>query len=444
MPNLNELTLTDKEKVVSARDAYEALTSEQRAYVTNLLILLEAEAKIIELEEEQEVNRFKEIHVEILSKTIDTLLLTDKEALTTALAAYNELPQLLQTKVGVEKALLDNLFAKIEELEQEQADKQAIETFMEKLSSLPSIETLTLTDKEKVVAAKDAYGDLTEGQRSLVNQEFISKLETLESKITELEKNAIKELNEIIEVANNRIRPEYTESILEWDNYWDKFISAKENAEQLYADLVVEEILTLTESTNLLNVTLELKRSLEILAGIEDFDLSFGARISPKGLEKTVNDQSITTNGDNRLRVYYDNADSTIHYLLSKKLQGQSYLTGSSGIGLKTGLINVMKSEAAYKLQSDNKTIQLLNANGTRKTDTQLDSEGGSLALAWVGSVFGRYSSMVGKSPVFTMFGKTSDGTEFQRTYTFRFIDGGVNQFDPAINYYVEDGVVYP
>ena len=42
------------------------------------------------------------------------------------------------------------------------------------------------------------------------------------------------------------------------------------------------------------------------------------------------------------------------------------------------------------------------------------------------------------------LIGETSDGTEFERTYTFRFVDGGVELFDPDYRYIVVDGEVQP
>lgn len=70
--------------------------------------------------------------------------------------------------------------------------------------------------------------------------------------------------------------------------------------------------------------------------------------------------------------------------------------------------------------------------------------EGGNLALSWVGNFFGTYSNMVGKSPEFIIHGRTSDGTEFLRSYTFHFINAGINRFDSDLDYCVVDGQLHP
>ena len=70
----------------------------------------------------------------------------------------------------------------------------------------------------------------------------------------------------------------------------------------MYSELEGKDKLTLEESTNLVASLQGLQRAMEILDGIEDFDASFGDRVSPKGCEITINDQSKTTNGGNRLR----------------------------------------------------------------------------------------------------------------------------------------------
>lgn len=257
-----------------------------------------------------------------------------------------------------------------------------------------------------------------------------------------LEKMALEELSTLIERTKSRIRPEYSNNILEWNTYWNQFILSKEEGIELYNNLKDSTILTLDENKDLIVKIKSLNNSIQILDGIEAFDDSYGYRISPKGLEKTINDQSITGSGGNRLRVYYDEVYDDIYWLLSTKLQGQSYFSGTSGIGMKTGLLNVMKSEMAYKLESGSKRIDLLDKDGNKKSDSSLEGEGASLAIAWVGNMFGSYSAMVGKIESFNIIGRTSDGTEFKRSYTFYFIDGKENIFDPAKYYKVIDGEI--
>jgi hypothetical protein len=129
---------------------------------------------------------------------------------------------------------------------------------------------------------------------------------------------------------------------------------------------------------------------------------------------------------------------------MSRGLQNQMYIFGASGLGMKQGLINVLKSETLYQAKSGSDIIEIYNADGTRKTDDQITNEGTKLASSWVSNLFGKFSEMVGKSPAFSLIGRTSDNTEYQRSYTFHFIDAGLHEFDPDVDYCVVNGQVQP
>ncbi|MDO4542252.1 MAG: S-layer homology domain-containing protein [Bacillota bacterium] len=56
------------------------------------------------------------------------------------------------------------------------------------INSLPSAADITLTDKEKVEATREAYNALTEAQKSVIGEDALKKLTDAEAKIAELEK----------------------------------------------------------------------------------------------------------------------------------------------------------------------------------------------------------------------------------------------------------------
>ena len=120
LPEIDELTLDDKDKVEAARTAYEALTERQQTLVNNIDILVNAETRISELEADQaaeeQANTFKATYVDILNKNVDTIEISDKDAVEAALTAYDNLPERTQMKLTEEKTLLDGLLAKISEL----------------------------------------------------------------------------------------------------------------------------------------------------------------------------------------------------------------------------------------------------------------------------------------------------------------------------------------
>jgi hypothetical protein len=371
---------------------------------------------------------------------VDELTLDDKDKVEAARNAYEALPER-------QKALVNNIDILVN-AETRISEIEAKESVIIMINELPTVEELTLEDKADVVAARSAYEELTEDQKESIEQDILQKLESAEAQITDLEQTALTELNGLISTASDRTRPDYTVSISEWNTYWNGFFAAKDEAGQVCSGLEGKDKLTLEESTDLVAALQGLKRAMEILDGIEDFDASFGDRVSPIGCEKTINDQSRTSNRGNRLRAYYDEENSDFYWLLSGKLQKQNFYTGTSGTGLKTGLMRVMVSEPLIRAESGDYTIEIYKSNGTRKTEKELESDGMNLAIDWVGgfvnAITKKYSFLAGKSFDFKLIGQTSDGTEFQRSYTFHFIDAGIQEFNPDVDYCVVNGEVQP
>ena len=87
---------------------------------------------------------------------------------------------------------LEALETKLEELEKQLAeDKAAAKELDKKITALPNVQELSLADKKIVSEVRQAYEELTETQKSFV--ENISHLEALETKIKELEKQLEKD-----------------------------------------------------------------------------------------------------------------------------------------------------------------------------------------------------------------------------------------------------------
>ena len=128
-------------------------------------------------------------------------------------------------------------------------------------------------------------------------------------------------------------------------------------------------------------------------------------------------------------------------------VQDQDLYSGTTGTGMNPGLQNVMLSDSITKLKSGSHTVEIYKEDGTRKTKEELEGEGIKLAINWLKENNiddWYYRGMVGLVIDCKLIGETSDGTEFERTYTFRFVDGGVELFDPDYRYIVVDGEVQP
>ncbi len=173
------LTLDDKDKVDSARNAYNALTSSQKGYVTNYDKLTSAEAKIIELEAEAKSQAEINAVITAINAIPDNLTLADKSKVTSARAAYNALTNAQKSSV-VNYADLEAAESTIAALEAQEsankADQAAAKIVIDKINNLP--DEITLENKSAVQDARTAYDDLTDKQKALVtNYSDLTKAE---------------------------------------------------------------------------------------------------------------------------------------------------------------------------------------------------------------------------------------------------------------------------
>ena len=168
---IGTVTLDSEETIKAARDAYDALTEEQKAQVGNYQTLLDAEAKLADL---QAVDA-----VEKLIDAIGTVTLDSEEAIKAARDAYDALTDAQKEQVGNYQTLLD--------AEAKLADLQAADA-VEKL--IDAIGTVTLDSEETIKAARDGYDALTDAQKAQVGN--YQTLLDAEAKLAQLKKDAEK------------------------------------------------------------------------------------------------------------------------------------------------------------------------------------------------------------------------------------------------------------
>jgi Bacterial surface proteins containing Ig-like domains len=188
LPAVAKLTLTDKDAVIAARTAYDALTTAQKALVTNLSTLTTAEAKITELQNAADKVAAKAVTDKIAAlPTVAKLVLTDKDAVAAARAAYDALSE-AQKKLVTNLDTLTAIEAQMAKLlagEATEADKASAKAVSDLIAGLPSGEKLALGSKADVVAARTAYNKLTDIQKALVTN--LDALAAAEARIAELE-----------------------------------------------------------------------------------------------------------------------------------------------------------------------------------------------------------------------------------------------------------------
>jgi uncharacterized repeat protein (TIGR02543 family) len=257
------------------------------------------------------------------------------------------------------------------------------------------------------------------------------------------------DLHGLILAASDMTRPEYTLGIEDWNYFWGELQSKLAAAEEVYNQFKDKDDLTPGEEAQVDEAKAELQTAMEIIDSIEKFDAAFSNRSSPtKGLQKYINDQSrvgssASTNKPHRMRAYYVAEGSDFYWLLSRYQQGQFIYYGIAGTGMNPGLKDFLKELIAnanlIRITSGEYVLELLDSQGNPLPEDDLDNKIIPMAGSWLdGNIFVNTSALAGKSENFNLVGRTSDGTEFTRTYTFHFVDSGPYLFDPSFEYYVE------
>ena len=168
---IGTVTLDSEETIKAARGAYDALTEAQKAQVGNYQTLLDAEAKLADLQAADAVEK--------LIDAIGTVTLDSEETIKAARGAYDALTEAQKAQVGNYQTLLD--------AEAKLADLQAADA-VEKL--IDAIGTVTLDSEETIKAARGAYDALTEAQKAQVGN--YQTLLDAEAKLAQLKKDAEK------------------------------------------------------------------------------------------------------------------------------------------------------------------------------------------------------------------------------------------------------------
>ena len=178
LPDAGKVTLAERDAVKAAQDAYDALSAEQKEYLTFAQV-----AKVTALAKriaELEAAPIKS--VEALIDAIGTVTLDSKSAIDEARKAYDKLTAEQQAKVSNYATLTaaETTYAK---LVQDKADQDAADAVIAKINA---IGTVTLKSKKAIDAARKAYDGLTEAQKALVPASVVKTLTDAETAYSNL------------------------------------------------------------------------------------------------------------------------------------------------------------------------------------------------------------------------------------------------------------------
>ncbi|MEY3609638.1 MAG: hypothetical protein RLZZ264_159 [Bacillota bacterium] len=158
----SDIDVDDELDITSVRDAYETLTSEQKTWITNLNDLIEAETTL--------AMKFQEIaDVQALIDALpEPVSMNDKALLDEIREAYENLSSFQQ-------ALVTNL-PSLESQEAHYANLVVAMDVTELIEALPNAENVVLEDEAAIVAARAAYEALSEAQQALIDEATLNRL----------------------------------------------------------------------------------------------------------------------------------------------------------------------------------------------------------------------------------------------------------------------------
>ena len=175
-----DITLEDDLELVEAREAYDALTAEQKELVTKLADLEAKEAKFDNLKAaDAVVTRIKGLPA--------NLVLAHKALVTQARTEFDKLTA-DQKELVTNLSKLTEAEEKIAELETAEANRVAAKAVEDLIAALPGTGAVELEDEEAIMEAREAFDALTEDQQELVTN--LSKLENAEAELEDAKEDA--------------------------------------------------------------------------------------------------------------------------------------------------------------------------------------------------------------------------------------------------------------
>lgn len=193
LPSEEDVMFQDEAVLKQAREAYDALSEDQKKFVSGEAYdkLEKAEQKLEALKAEAEAvtKQIQEL------PAVGDLKLEDAEKVSLARSAYDAL-NADQKRQLTESGVVDTLLTAENQISLLEREKEEAEKVAQQINSLPEVKELKLADKTAVEQARKAYDALSESQKAMI-KDAKTALEEREAEIKRLE-----------ELANNTDKPD--------------------------------------------------------------------------------------------------------------------------------------------------------------------------------------------------------------------------------------------
>ena len=193
LPSEEDVMFQDEAVLKQAREAYDALSDDQKKFVSGEAYdkLEKAEQKLEALKAEAEAvtKQIQEL------PAVGDLKLEDAEKVSLARSAYDAL-NADQKRQLTEGGVVDTLLTAENQISLLEREKEEAEKVAQQINSLPEVKDLKLADKTAVEAARKAYDALSDNQKAMI-EDAKKALEEREAEIKRLQ-----------ELANNTDKPD--------------------------------------------------------------------------------------------------------------------------------------------------------------------------------------------------------------------------------------------
>ena len=186
LPSEEDVMFQDEAVLKQAREAYDALSDDQKKFVSGEAYdkLEKAEQKLEALKAEAEAvtKQIQEL------PAVGDLKLEDAEKVSLARSAYDAL-NADQKRQLTESGVVDTLLTAENQISLLEREKEEAEKVAQQINSLPEVKDLKLADKTAVEAARKAYDALSDNQKAMI-EDAKKALEEREAEIKRLQELA--------------------------------------------------------------------------------------------------------------------------------------------------------------------------------------------------------------------------------------------------------------
>lgn len=186
LPSEEDVMFQDEAVLKQAREAYDALSEDQKKFVSGEAYdkLEKAEQKLEALKAEAEAvtKQIQEL------PAVGDLKLEDAEKVSLARSAYDAL-NADQKRQLTESGVLDTLLTAENQISLLEREREEAEKVAQQINSLPEVKDLKLADKTAVEAARKAYDALSDNQKAMI-EDAKKALEEREAEIKRLQELA--------------------------------------------------------------------------------------------------------------------------------------------------------------------------------------------------------------------------------------------------------------